>query len=98
MEQRSPQVRVLCAPCVYESCIPNNNDPSKGILQGDGPYDLSTNQLGIFDKDTMSACVASVKEHHHHEVRGSEKNERVGSATEDDSAQRSAKEMNTGPY
>jgi hypothetical protein len=89
MKQRSPQVRVLRVHPLSLSMnrvSQNDNDPSKGNLQGDGAYDLSANQLGIADKGTMSACVASVKEHH--EVRGSEKKERVGS--EDESAQRSA--------
>ena len=45
-------------------------DTSISIVLDDRGSILSANQLGIADKDTMSACVALAKEHH--ETRGCE--------------------------
>ena len=56
MKQRSPQVKFVfymhMQPLSMNrvSVSQNNNDPSKGNLQGDGAYDLFANQLGIADK------------------------------------------------
>ena len=43
-------------------------DTSISVVLNERGAILSVNQLGIADKDTMCACVASAKEHH--EARG----------------------------
>ena len=58
---------VLADPVAFEEPL---LDTSISIVLDERGGLLSANQLGIADKDTMSACVASAKEHH--EGRGLE--------------------------
>jgi len=58
---------ILADPVAFEEPL---LDTSISIVLDERGAILSANQLGMADKDTMSACVASAKEHH--EARGRE--------------------------
>ncbi|KAH9983796.1 ribosomal protein S5 domain 2-like protein [Russula compacta] len=61
------ETTVLADPTAFEEPLLHT---SISIVLDERGSILSTSQLGIADKDTMSACVASAKEHH--DVRGRE--------------------------
>ena len=58
---------VLADPVAFEEPL---LDTSISILLDDRGALFSANQLGIADKDTMSACVVSAKGHHEARGRG----------------------------
>jgi len=63
----SNRTTVLADPVAFEEPL---LDTSISVVLDERGAMLSANQFGIADKDTMSACVASAKEHH--EARGRE--------------------------